>query len=433
MISCCDPGKLPRTDALVDPNRHQLVNGAWKGIDIKHPSVIIPVTEGSTFYAVPGNRKTAVSASQAEYYPSRGGYLFLHAPGPWYIYNDSGSDQSVIILDAYNAIGLLFYAGIRIVGSGGTADVRNADADADFGKTLLGLLTNSRTAFYSASSADWLRWQGSIWSSAEGGSAATDVPRVAALLTGRDLVGGGNGVLRLIEARPDFEAISDSALNKLLVAASLQARIATGSYSRRVTALEETSSGGAGIGDYQVRESGYWGGLRSRRYTLCLPATVIAQTGSSFSATAPVILFVNPSTNEVMIRKVRVHWIDAITVATTRVRFLVDPDNRYSSGGVSGIPTGGFKSTNRDSTAGTAFTPTQWRYNDGITAIVATAADDDEYFYGDLAAEDTEPESVWEPKDDVIVPPSGTFAMYGWDGGGTDFTITVEIEVANVQ
>lgn len=446
-MSCCDAKRLPHAIlesqagrdlvAMMMPNPMTLPAQAWHKVTVKHPALIVPVgTQAATIYASPGKPGDATSATtlaQTTHNIPRG--AILPYPGEWWLYYNTAATLAITVLDGFSDVQLLQFLGTFIGGSGGIADVTDLTNDSKTVKASQGLVVNARALALRNATNEYARTSSDTPTGAEGVVASAVIGEYAQSVTmGRDT--SGTAAVRNVEARTasNLDGTSVASLNALLVSSVPYLRDTVGGTHRQHAGLLEIAGATAiASGTLQLRQSGYWGGLRSRRYTLCLPATVTAQSGSSFSATAPVLLFVNPSTNEVILRKLRIQWYDAITIATTRVRFVTDPDNRYSSGGVSGIPTGGFKSTNRDGTAGTAFTPTQWRYNDGITAIVATAADDDEYHYGDITALDTESESVWEPKDDIIIPPSGSLLGYVWDGGGTDFSVQAEIEVANVQ
>ncbi|OGT60092.1 MAG: hypothetical protein A3E01_10240 [Gammaproteobacteria bacterium RIFCSPHIGHO2_12_FULL_63_22] len=87
-------------------------------------------------------------------------------------------------------------------GGGGAADVRNADADADFAAALFGMLTNSRLAYLDNGSGDWARWRGDILSNySAAGRAAASVSGawVNAVTNGIDTTGAN--VSRPVEAR----------------------------------------------------------------------------------------------------------------------------------------------------------------------------------------------------------------------------------------
>lgn len=441
-VACCDPTQLPQASLgakrqLMLPNPITIpARSTTFCVEISHPAVVKPNSAPSaTLYASPS--RPISSTNLTDYYSSSGA-LFLNAPGKWFIYYDTTTVLEAVVLDAHSDGAMLALGAAQVAIAGGTsgltADVGNTDADADFVTTNNALSVRANTAIFDADSGLWHRTPAATVANRTGDLASVVRGQdVLAQTFGRDT--SGTAVVAAVEAR-SVANMGNAATSLIgLMGNSVGHIIDTSAGNlKTVAGLPEISAQNtAAAAAVQMREAGYLGGLKSRRFTLVLPANTIAQTGSSFSATAPVILWTNAASNEGIVRKVRVQWYDAITVATTRVRFCVDPDNRYSSGGVSAIPTGGFKSTNRDSSAGAAYTPTQFRYNDGITAIVATAADDDEYFYGDLTALDGESESVWEPKDDTIVPASGTLMMYGWDGGGTDFTIMIEVEIANVQ
>lgn len=204
-----------------------------------------------------------------------------------------------------------------------------------------------------------------------------------------------------------------------------------------IEALREISTaGGAGLGTYMMRESGYWGGLRDRRFTITRAPGAVVVGQATYAATDPSVLLVLPATNEGILRRVWARLAEDST-AVVKATLVLDPDNRYSSGGTSFIPTGNFKSSNRGGSGTVA--PTRAVYNDGITAIVATAEDNDEYYFGDKTflcrAVNVAPagaEVSWEIGDHALQPPSGSLLLTVF-GEAIDFTFGMEFESANVQ
>lgn len=315
-------------------------------------------------------------------------------------------------------------------------EVRNADADGDFVSTLLGALVNSRLSALGA--ADYVRLRADTAAVAAVDERLMHL-KVQSLLRGIDSSAAAGSRSLGVEARAldNFDNISMATPVGILSSSVQFIRDAVGGNQRYVGGLKETTSTPAAAASLQMRKSGYWGGFRDRRFNITRSATGVAVSTSGFTDTDPSVLLVAPATNEWIVRRVWVRLAEN-TTALVRAAWVADPDNRYFSGGTSFTPSGGFRSTNRGG-AGT-LTPTQARYYDGATAIVATAADNDEYHSGDkmfLATSGTVcpagAEVSWEPEDDILIPPSGSFVLYVWGESAIDFTFGIEIESANVQ
>lgn len=435
-IQCCDPNRLPKTGgegAVLAPNRINLPNAQWTSVHVTHPALVIPITEGSTFYFRPKDKR---AIANAEYYPGRGGYGFLHAPGTWEIYNASGASRDCVILDAYNGIGALIFGGLRIIGTGGAADVRDADADADFAAALLGMVVNARNSILNIGSSDWARWTGDTGSAAAGRALASIVaPWTLSIVAGADAAGAGPARIAQVsnmDAAADVAQANFGLLNNSRMA--VREVSGTGDYAR-VLGLDETNaSGTAAAAQLQMRSAGYFACLRDRLFVMCLAQGQTGVFNAAFAATAPMFLFVAPATNEWIVKRLIVSAQGAWPT-NTRLRIVTDPDNRYdaATAPTSFIPTGGFKSKNRGGSG--TLTPTRAVYDDGVTAITATAADNDELEYGDFGDfGSSNAKLVLDEESGLIVPPSGSLLVYGWSTLGTELaSIFLEVESANVQ
>lgn len=314
-------------------------------------------------------------------------------------------------------------------------EARNMDADADTDPAHTRLLVSAALSVLNGNNlAQGRRVVGYPTVSLEGGTQflASGLPALPAnaFLIGRD---SGAAVQRILEARTGASGNFGSALYSLLVQARLGAYDGT-DYGRLLQRREINGAEGGGLGTLNLRKAGYWGGRANARYCLTGAEDLVFVSTSGFTATDPSILIVNTTGGDLIIRRV---WfvLHEAGGAVLKGCFVVDRDNRYSSGGTSFIPTGGFKETNLGGQTG--FTPTQARYYDGATAIVATAADNDEYKSGTKAFKgatgDIGAEVSWEPEDDIIIPDSGSFLGYVFGSGSVDFTAAIEVERRDVQ
>lgn len=456
-ISVADPARLPSMDPdtpdeklkIKRPNTYKLTGQTWVKRYAKRPTIVVPVggTQSGTIYWSPGQQPTGVTipATTAElqskcHYTDYG--AIIPYVGEYWIYLDSATAQVVEEVDGSEAMLALMTLGLktRLIGgaSGSTADVRDADANADFAAAFFGMVMNSRLAGFGA--ADWERLRVNSGAAAAQDETRTHLQAVT-LVRGIDSTAVAAARSLGVEARNynsynGMSAISGGGF--LGVAAiPLLYNIAAADIVRSGGFLEQLN--GIGFpGVLPAREVGYVGGLRDRRFNLSLPADAdMVSNNAAYDATAPAVLVVNPATNEMIVRKIRIHVNEPVPIVIDEVmlRIVVDPDNRYSSGGVSFIPTGNFKSTNRGGSG--TYTPTQAVYDDGATAIVATAADNDETEYGDYTFAAGRGFLELSFEDEIIIPPSGSLLLYLF-GAGSSATMDLKlselrIEVANVQ
>lgn len=433
--------QITRPNAL--PN---LAANTWKRVEAPRPSYAI-VTTGSaaTVTAFPGEL-VGNPSTQGEAYPAHQltetTYLVsFHVRGPWHVLSTVAS-TSFVMFDACDGLPALLRAlkavGITGGASGLAADVSNFDVQADVTASKNGLLTNSRTAVFRETGG------GSGWNALSGDAVSLATGKAEDLIVGNycinishgsDNTAGGTPVMRAIESRSitNWDGVGSSLIVQGVNSFNtLLDPVGAGSFARHGGLREITGANPIAAGTLQMRHAGYWAGLRDRKFNLCSPGDNVFQSvAGAYGPTTPSILLVAPSTNEWMIGKITLSPLTAITAVTLKVRIVVDPDNRYSSGGASVIPTGGFKSTNRGGSG--TLTPTQARVNDGVAAaIVATAADNDEIEYGDFVFTDNETPLTLDFESGLIVPPSGTLMILVWNGS-INGTWNVELESANVQ
>ena len=180
-VSCCDPAALPQAGGptgpkkLAPPNFFTLAGRVWTKIPgILHPAVIVPIgAQAATIYVSPGKPGDATSATSlaaTSYNIPSGAYL--PAPGEWWYYYDSATAITAVLIDTFSDAAAIINAGVKVIGTGGAADVRNADADADFAKALLGILVNARLAGFDSNAGDWTRIEGRAFGATQSGGTA---------------------------------------------------------------------------------------------------------------------------------------------------------------------------------------------------------------------------------------------------------------------
>lgn len=306
-------------------------------------------------------------------------------------------------------------------------EARNADATADYASALIGLLTNARCGFFSLSTGDWLRWTGDNVVNLTAGiaSATWAGPFVLSATAGQDTTGAA--VLRPVEAR---NADTDADFAAALIGLTTNSRLAaydSGPLSdfTRTNLTRETSANTSGfLAVAQGREKAYIKSVRERLDRVGQGRNVTVTGVAAYAATSPSIIIVPAATNELIIRAIRVQTVTQ--TGTVRVDVVIDPDNRYSSGGTSRT----VYNPNLGSVAADA--PTQAR--DG--AIVATAEDGDERDMGSGIIASAGGQVVFEENDGMLLAPAGSILIYVNDVAGSvapTFVWEIEYEAANVQ
>lgn len=413
-ISAADPLRLPGTpgstifkEQIQRPNAIKLTANVPAEVPVPKPAfMLITGATLPTVTAFPGTNAATPATFSETYAAIQVGaatvLLYFHAPGIWTVTSTVAS-TSAALFDAYDGITPILRAlkAVSIIGASGLSP--DSGLDSTFHDATLSGLTALNTR---------------------------------ALIAGRNVATTGAGVLTVDRLDSIFAQAANGLFGMVAASAPMYPR-ETDSVYRSAVALQDVSSGGCAPGGYAVRADAYWSARSARRFTLARKDGGLFQSASAFSATDPQVLCVAPATNEWMIRRIVVEMSET-NAGNTFVYVVVDPDNRYSAGGTSFIPTNGFQNTNRG-VVGT-LSPTNAVFDDGATAITASAADDDEW-YSELrvipqwgANGGVKNSTVFEFADGLIVPPSGTILIYVWNGTAeVDGSFGIELESANVQ
>jgi hypothetical protein len=218
-----EPGKGER-DTVTPPNRYTLPTAQWSQVNVKHPSYFTVVgTQAGTIFVSPGKRGDSTSTTTLQRttlgMPVGG---ILPYPGEWWCFNNGAAAQEIVVQDG-GAAEALVALGITVSGSGGAADVRNADADGDFSSTLNGLVTNNRLSVFNYTAGDWAREAGGAVSQINGQAHnGNEVVggNAMAFLFGRDTL-PATPVMRAVEAR---DASTEANLAKALIGLAINSR-----------------------------------------------------------------------------------------------------------------------------------------------------------------------------------------------------------------
>lgn len=223
--------------------------------------------------------------------------------------------------------------GAVIIGNvGGDAETANADADADFVSTMIGLLTNARNG-YLQDGGNWRRWTGSTPNSTEGISSSSGAylaPWTISVAAGRD--SGGNTV-RIAESRASSAAQSPSLYRILVDSAIRFCDQTSGNWTLVEGATISSVSGtatsvrGAYAGALMIKEDKENSVLR----------TVETHRGSRTATTNPTALQVVGSLDTRGLIKSRLHVV--FTAAdTARIQVSFDNSNWITLEDIGGTP-----------------------------------------------------------------------------------------------
>lgn len=442
-VNAADPKFLPTTDPaspkhIAKPNAFPLPADQWTKVEIGLPSVVLITTaSAATINAIP-DKVAGDPVTQGEVYAalklSDTSYLFyFHAPGNWRIRTNVAA-SSARIIDTYDGILpiLMLLRAVGIAGTAGVADVVSGVNDAQASWPRLGLLTNNRNYAWGSALNDWIRVWGDAPSTVSGITwSAMNAFYANAIMAARVGTGTTLDVLSA-SAYSTSPTFAGRMMLNIMAVPYFQHMVSAGNSPASGVRDVVTDTGNVFPLSVPARESGYLGALKSRRYVITPKPNLSFKATSAFALTDPSVLLVPPATDEWILRRVILHPIDTVTAATIHVALCIDPDNRYSSGGTSFIPTNGFRDTNRGAAAA-GLTPTQARYYDGATAIVASAADNDEMYYGERCFTDDEAPVIFDLDDEGIAGPAGSVLLYVWGDSSFDYVPEFRFENANIQ
>ncbi len=421
------------------PNKYcfEESNTAWRSITVKHPSVLAPLIGAATpptYYAHPCRPAGAGAVAQSEALPSYGGFCYLPTPGEWYLqFPLAGSAAGQVCIVAYDVgspeganalLKLLAVQKVILATVGGTTlDIRNADAEADFAKTLNGILSNARLAGFDSDADDWFRLSSRLIGNIAGlGVAAWRGPLGNAAAFGRDT---GDNTMRPIESRAAVTGQVPGLYRLLADIVNRNYDLLQGTYQVRPGIEELASSGATMPMGLMGRESAYASSRRERRFVATSEGAAIT-VSNGFTATAPRFTLEAGATNELILRKIR---MSCLLAGTTNLqwRLVLDPDARYSSGGTAGT-VGARTNMNGGSSAAGGYT-----FHYGSITATATDADEREIAHGTIVNV-TGNERIVEFQDGLIVPASGTLLLYLFDAGAVGtVAVDMEFEEANIQ
>ncbi len=462
-MNSCDLGR---------PNRYcfQESDTAWRSITVSSAAIVIPVIGGTahTIYAMPCKPGTAQSITLSEVHKDFDGVLALPTPGEWYLRfplaGSAAAQICVVVIEcgspeSMNALLRLMGVTRVLIGSptGSPADVRNADADADFLDTLNGLLTNSRLAVSDAgtwkrlaganadaevdfaaaligaitnsrmaafrvSAADWRRIETDPVNTITGEAVGTSCwAKMASAIFGRDT---SDSTLRAIEAFGATSALGTS-LYRLLVDAAIRTYDVNAGFMNTTAGIEVLHQGALSTpGVSQPRRDGYWGSRAGRRYRTGTDDMTGVAAATGFVATTPTFLLVAGATAELIIRKIRVGCPLVGTKTSFRVLVKTDTADRFSAGGTTRTPTTWNAGNAIASGVGRSLeAPTATAEGAG-TRIAATSVGP--VVAGGLIELDL--------RDGLIIPASGSLLVYvvGATAAPT-VDLDIEFEEANIQ
>lgn len=411
---------------------------AWRLITVKHPGIIAPLigATASTIYVVPCRPPNALAVSLSEVIPADMGYVYLPAPGDYwvnlpvvgsaaaercFVYIDCGSPEGAVAMLKV----LKFQKSLLVNSAGLTADLADATANGDFIQTLVGLVTNSRLAFYDEGTyADWKRWAGKIVSEATGtGHAAWGGPYGLSAIFGRDT---SDNTMRALETRASSGA-QVAALYRLLVDAANRGYYTSAvGYEPIGSTREIAGTVVDALHQYIPRESAYVASFYGRRFVMSGEGNASPLT-NGFAATAPSVVVVAGAMSEFIVRKISAALGVVAGTPPAFARLVIDTANRYSSGGTSRT------AFNKNGGSATASALAQVR--DNAVAIVATAAGAGTREMGEKPFENVVGKGVeWYEEDGLIIPAGGSLLLYCHAGAATgSVRWMIEGEEANVQ
>lgn len=362
-ISAADPTRLPKANLLngpnngiAPPNGTTLKARSWQRFYCKHPSVIVPVgTQAATIWLCPGKDGDAASATSLGktcYSIPRGGLMF--APGYWHVFYDTTTTLDVVILDAYSNPAAMQLLGTFIAGTGGIADVRNADADADGAAALFGQVGNNR--LWGLGDSEWGRLR--AFASTATGFVDERVNQLAVVsfLCGQNTTAAAGSRKAFIEARTGSSEAGWLASTTGLVANVRSALVdAVGGTFVRALGILESAAGSLLQGVVQARKDGYWASLRGRRFQVGTDqtTTVAGTTTAAYLATTAQIVAV-PAVDWV-VRVINIFLTAVGGSGPVTLQLALDTDNEYSAGGTSRTP------VNLNTASVAASAPTQCR------------------------------------------------------------------------
>jgi hypothetical protein len=295
-------------------------------------------------------------------------------------------------------------------------EARDFNANADVGSTLIGLLTNSRNAYFDLNDSNWARWEGDVAANISGrGTSTVRSPYTASIVVGFDNTGAA--VLRPVEAR-DFTIPSDvgSTLIGLLVNSRnsfIDDRTTEwnwiGGTSYASVAGNTNLEICPGPFVYQPRESAFVASRRGRRFysTHQTPNTVITAQ-ASFVATTPTFMLRQAATAvRVILRSITLFIVNTPT-DDVRVTVEIDTADRFSAGGTSHTP----QNVNEESATAS-----------GITSFLsnptATAAGAGTRYLVNALVDNTAPSRLSiDFKDGVLLSTTASLLTYVFGNGG---------------
>lgn len=423
---------MPREIPRVAPC--PIARNKWQSVPVYTKCALLqPIGYNNESIYVAEADPTADDVTQGQYRKVRNGVVILFGPEERWVYIDDAQGPATPLRfmkyelgDNPDLLAQFIAAGgnLPIGGSGGAADTANADTNADFTKTLIGLLSNARIAAFKASGGgDWVTVSTEAPSVMTGeGHATQNWIRAAAALFGRDT---SDNSMRSIEARGS-SANQSASVYRLLVDTCLRAaEINVGGYDPLSALREITGVAGSALAVLEQRDRGYWPSRQGRRFVATSEGTAIT-VSNGFTATAPRMTIEAGATNELILHRIEAYVLVAGTT-NLQIRVVIDPDARYSSGGTAGT-VGARTNKNGGSSNAGSYT---FHYG-GITAT-ATDADEREIHYGTIVNVTGNKVTI-DFEDDCIIPASGTALIYLMDAGAVGtVALNVTLEDANIQ
>ena len=101
-VDCCKVESLPHVHQIIQPQTTRFPSATWVTQNYIHPVILRPLVDGQKIYARP-LAAAADSLTSRNYVESdEAGNIFLHAPGTWALYNNSGQAASWTVEDAFD-------------------------------------------------------------------------------------------------------------------------------------------------------------------------------------------------------------------------------------------------------------------------------------------------------------------------------------------